>query len=55
MHGLLCAYLNLLECIAGYAWQSLTATFSILGREVAPKVRTCQSLSVSIGFALIAS
>ena len=37
MHGLLCAYLNLLECIAGYAWQSLTATFSILGREVAPK------------------
>ncbi len=36
MHGLLCAYLNLFECITRSAKQSLTITISILGREVAP-------------------
>ena len=42
MHGLLCAYLNLFECLACPKRTGLTATFSISGREVAPNfVRAC--------------
>ena len=55
MHGLLCAYLNLFECIARFETQSLTATVSILGREVAPEfVRTFREFHVCLRFAPIA-
>ena len=38
-------HLNLLECITCSAKQSLTVTFSISGREVAPKaVRSCMEI-----------
>jgi len=45
-------HLYLLECITCSAKQSLTVTFSISGREVAPKaVRTCMEIRDHFVFA----
>lgn len=48
-------HLNLFECLACPEYAGLTATFSILGREVAPKmVRTDRGTDVHSCFARIA-
>ena len=61
MHGLLCAYLNLFECLASPKEMGLTATFSISGREVAPdfcakqQEKPVHSVFARVAFAIILS